>query len=175
MNCEHEPKYAKGLCRNCYSRAWAKTHPKLIRAANLAWRKANPEYAKHHSRAWRLANPEKAAEDHREWAAAGLAWQKKPENAAARQARRRARKLGQTVHYTPQEWQTLKQQLDYKCVGCGLTETALNLLGRKLVGDHIIALSNGGLDCIENIQPLCHGPDGCNNKKHAQTKDYLLS
>jgi hypothetical protein len=33
----------------------------------------------------------------------------------------------------------------------------------------------GGLDSIENIQPLCHGKGSCNLFKHAKTIDYLIS
>jgi hypothetical protein len=151
--CGHAPHYAKGLCKKCYDEA----------------RRAVP------------AIRDKRHEQLRVWEKASRAWDKvNPKKRQALNRKRKARKLGQTVHYTPQELETLKRQLNYKCVGCGRTETELKALGRILVGDHIIALSNGGLDSIENIQPLCHSRGkgstwGCNNRKHTKTKDFLIS
>ena len=77
--------------------------------------------------------------------------------------------------YTAVEWQTLKRQLGFRCVGCWKTGVELKALGRKLVPDHIIPISKGGLNIIENLQPLCHGKGGCNNKKHDKYQDFLIS
>jgi hypothetical protein len=94
--------------------------------------------------------------------------------------KRRARKLGNIVHFTPQEFEALKRQLGYRCVDCWKTEEELKLEGRTLAPDHIVSLEEGGLDCIENIQPLCHSRQkgsrkGCNNKKGKKNIDYLIS
>lgn len=110
-------------------------------------------------RKWRLANPGKT-------------------NLASR--RRRAHKLGSPVHFTLAEWETLKRQLDNRCVGCHRHESELAALGLRLAPDHIIPLTKGGLDDITNIQPLCHGRKrgargGCNQKKGAKYWDYLIS
>ena len=39
----------------------------------------------------------------------------------------------------------------------------------KLTEDHIMPLSMGGTDYIDNIQPLCQS---CNTRKHARKVDY---
>ena len=45
-----------------------------------------------------------------------------------------------------------------RCAMCGDTDVTLE-------EDHIIPVSRGGCDCIQNIQPLCHP---CNSKKGAR-------
>lgn len=65
-------------------------------------------------------------------------------------------------HYTPSEWLELVYECVGKCLRCG-NYTA------KLTADHIIPLTRGGSDGIENIQPLCKG---CNSRKGTKTIDY---
>jgi 5-methylcytosine-specific restriction endonuclease McrA len=89
--------------------------------------------------------------------------------------KRKSHKLGCVVHFSQQEWRALKRQYGFRCVGCWKTEIELKALGRILAPDHIIPLSKGGLDDITNIQPLCHGTGGCNNRKGAKYRDFLIS
>ena len=60
--------------------------------------------------------------------------------------------------FTLAEWELLKKQYGNRCPLCREEEPAITL-----TIDHIIPLSKGGSNYIENIQPLCKP---CNSKKH---------
>lgn len=67
--------------------------------------------------------------------------------------------------HTFEEWLALKAAHGCKCLRCGKGEPIV-----RLTGDHIIPLSTGGTDGIENIQPLCYR---CNQVKNSKAISYL--
>jgi 5-methylcytosine-specific restriction endonuclease McrA len=75
-----------------------------------------------------------------------------------RNAMRRARLRKANGNFTMSEWNLLKKQYGNRCPACGKEEPKI-----RLTIDHIIPLSKGGSNFIENIQPLCKN---CNSKKY---------
>lgn len=74
---------------------------------------------------------------------------------------RRARLANCEGSYTHDEWIELLRKYDNKCLQCGSLE--------NLEADHVIPISKGGNNSIENIQPLC---GKCNRKKWTKILDF---
>ena len=76
----------------------------------------------------------------------------------------RARKRAAGEKFTHAEWQALCALYDYTCLCCGKQEPDITL-----TTDHVVPVSKGGSNAIENIQPLC---TDCNNHKGTKIIDY---
>ena len=79
-------------------------------------------------------------------------------------SRRRALKVNAVGQHTEAEWQELCRKYNYLCLAC--------LKNKFLTRDHIVPLSKGGTDFIDNIQPLCMS---CNTSKYTKTIDYRIN
>jgi 5-methylcytosine-specific restriction endonuclease McrA len=78
--------------------------------------------------------------------------------------RRRARLLAAEGSFTTQEWLELLARHP-TCPGCGRRWEDIPLprhMQSVVTRDHVIAVSKGGSNGIENIQPLCYS---CNSRK----------
>jgi 5-methylcytosine-specific restriction endonuclease McrA len=63
--------------------------------------------------------------------------------------------------YSPTEWRRLCDWFGGICLACGERS--------ELTVDHVIPISKGGSNTIDNLQPLC---GTCNNTKKTKTIDY---
>lgn len=79
--------------------------------------------------------------------------------------RRRARLLNSEGHFTTAEFRDLCSVYNNVCLCCGATSV-------KLTADHVVPISRGGKNTIDNIQPLC---STCNKKKNTKMIDYRVS
>lgn len=113
----------------------------------------------------RHINRERASKNGREWYAKnkerklkqGTEWRKNnPDKSRAIWHRYKSNKLKAEGDFTPEQWERVREHYcpDGLCLDCGKK--------RKLTYDHVIPLSKGGSNYIENIQPLC---GNCNSKK----------
>jgi len=93
---------------------------------------------------WRSKNPrkEKAKRDRY------YSKPKSKELAKMRANKRRLLKLGLSTSHTIKEWEEKKKEFGYSCAYCGKYALCLTK-------DHIIPLTKGGTDSIENIVPAC--------------------
>lgn len=170
------------------SQRWRKKNRRADMARQRRWRKKHPEKTTEYKRRYREKHRDKVQargrqyrqEHHNELLAyqrkyrqehSGkhleqvLQWQRdNPEKVAARQRRRRARKLGAEGSFTTEEWHELCDSFDWRCAACGVPHEIA-----PLTMDHIVPLSRDGTDWIENIQPLCRS---CNSRKGTKTIDY---
>lgn len=80
--------------------------------------------------------------------------------------RDRARKLGLTKHFTLEQWLKLLVLYDHRCLWCGIRYDERHVV---ICADHVVSLSQGGTNTIENLQPLCLK---CNSKKRSASTDY---
>lgn len=66
--------------------------------------------------------------------------------------------------HSRREWLDLCARFGYRCAACGVSTV--------LTKDHVIPVSQGGKNTIDNIQPLCQS---CNTSKLDRTIDYRAS
>lgn len=165
--------YANKDKERAYSRKWDKAH----RAERNTYQKRryadNPErfkqalrqnYQRHRKKriAWAKAyhqrNPDiryKAASTYR---------RKNLGKYVVYEQNRRARELANGGTYTVAEWEALKAYHDFTCLCCGKREPDI-----KLTADHIVPVTKGGMNTVENLQPLCQP---CNSAKNNRIIDY---
>jgi len=153
-----------------YLKKWRKENPEKIKNWIKKWKERNPDYYKKYLKKYNID------EYLKNWHKKHPNYRKRYKNSVKRwveknmdrklflNARRRARIRGAIGSFTFGEWELLKKQYGYCCPCCSKCEPEI-----KLTEDHIIPLSKGGSNYIENIQPLC---GSCNSKKHDKVIKY---
>lgn len=160
--------------------------PEKCRAANLKWREKHREEAREKAKKWREDHPEAERQSksnyyYKNWGKLkeqrahnsdllrerSRQYDKQhPDKMRARVKRRRARRLGAIGSHTVEQFYQLCSRLDWCCSYCNS-----KLDNRTVTEDHIIPLSKGGSDDIENIAPACRY---CNTQKGARTYEEYM-
>jgi predicted restriction endonuclease len=121
------------------SRKWRKENPEKMRKAQTRWRKEHPESHCRHTQKWRNANPEKSREQVRR-----------------HQSRRRAASRRSILPATIAAIVSRFALWGDRCAFCGVDANhSRNHRHKRLTLDHVLALTNHGLDEPGNIMPAC--------------------
>lgn len=148
----HPERYAE------IDRKWKETHREEINEKAKERRQKDLEHYREIGR----KSYERHAEERRKYS---LEYYKlHPEKSVAANNRRRALKYASKTTHTEEEWQDLKTFYNFNCLCCGKQEPEI-----KLTRDHVLPLTQGGSDSIDNVQPLCAR---CNSKKNNKHIDY---
>lgn len=158
------------------NRKWQRNNPEKVAARKKRYRTSNASKVRLSEKRYRDANPEKIQKKNKSYKtqhAERLApiarertkqWAKDNPEAVRRNINaRRAREYNALGSHTVDQLHALLHSQDYLCIGCyaDLREKSARSL------DHIVALSRGGSQWIENIQYLCKP---CNSRKHDKTQ-----
>lgn len=159
-----DPVYAEYV--RAERRAAYRANPERSRAVTRAWLEQHPDYHKEYekgradqksqdNRAWRQANAEHNRQRVKEWEKAN------PERMAVRNMMRRSRL--DAAGPVPTRVQLVERFAEFgnACVYCGRDDCSMT-------PDHVIPLSRGGTNAIENIEPACRS---CNCSKGTKTAD----
>lgn len=123
------------------------------------WRENNRERKREHARKnmqkKRLINPEPLRNRARQWKQANH------ERVLTINRARASRKINAPGSHTTDQWLLLCQWFGNRCVCCGVSG--------NLTADHVVPLSKGGSNDIDNLQPLC---GLCNSRKYTRSVDY---
>lgn len=152
-------------CQKAYNKEWRKANPRYnsqyyennkdAQALKTAlWREANPEYGK----TWYADNKEA----HRKLV---KAWEKKnPEKLRSLRARWAAKRrtLEATIEPMSKDaWKYLTETFGEYCLvpGCGVID--------QLEIDHVVPLSRGGSNDLDNLQILCKSHNASKSNRHS--------
>lgn len=142
-----DPKY---IVSERQHRSWANMTPAQRRRkveTNRAWRAANREHVNRQHREYvkhRYHNDRGFRQNIRDWF-----------------TRRRNTERANGGSYTAEEWATMCLLVGGRCVACGQIA--------QLEVDHVVHVTAGGENDIENVQPLCRS---CNASKGTRVADY---
>ncbi len=155
-------KYRRSNCKACQdskNAQWAKKNKAKVKEYLRDYYQENKEKLKESMKEWQKRHPGYSTEQQRKWVRENPKRNKELSRLKAHRRRTFVKDLG---NYTIEEWDNLCTYYNNECVCC------FNQV--ELTVDHIIPISRGGSNRIENIQPLCKP---CNSKKYTKIISYI--
>jgi hypothetical protein len=134
------------------TRRWRAANAELERL----YRKKNAKRDRERIRRWNQENPERVRLNRRQWRARNN--DKAREFTRRRHALRRAGRRAALQPLTPTQKDSRWGLFGHACAYCGARCVTLTV-------DHVLALTNGGLDEADNVAPACIT---CNSSKHTR-------
>ncbi|TXH53008.1 MAG: hypothetical protein E6Q97_14375 [Desulfurellales bacterium] len=153
-------------CRSAIMKAWRRSNPEQVSEYDRRYYSENKERAREVARRRYAKHNEQMREYHKKWSKENR--DKANLNARLRHARKSAR-----VHaFSEKDWQFALDYFGGCCAVCGRPPGLFHTLAM----DHWIPIAAS--DCPgtipTNIVPLCHGENGCNNKKQSRDAEEWL-
>jgi 5-methylcytosine-specific restriction endonuclease McrA len=142
-----------------YISKYKETNADMLRRKARQYAQENRDKRIEYKKQYRERFPEK----NQQWVKENL--EKVRLNARRGNHKRRSNKARNGGSFTSTEWLDLLNRYEHKCLCCGEKNIVLSI-------DHVIPISKGGINSIENIQPLC---SSCNSRKGNKTIDYRIA
>lgn len=148
----HRQKYPDRI--NATRRLYYQENRDHIREKQTALYNKNPDKFRGRANEYYKREPDKVKSWAKRW------YKNNPAKVRVNRHRRRARENMAGGSYTANEWLSLCEWFGGVCLCCGKAETTV---------DHVIPITKGGSNNIDNLQPLCLS---CNCSKQAKHIDY---
>lgn len=137
-------------------KAYYESHRAEILLKATAYKKEHPLESARNARKWRQSNPDKFREVMR-------AYRQTESGKIVQRIKQHRRRFGAGGSFTAQEWADKLSLYEGKCCYCGAPWEQM---------DHLIPLSRGGSNNIDNLVPACRS---CNRDKGSKTLGEYLT
>lgn len=144
--------YICKVCSRARLAAWQKGNPEKLAVYHRKHYQKNREHCKQKSAEYRSKNPEQVKAAVRNWRAAN------PDRVQEHNVKRLKRLKENGGSFTPKEWKQKCEQFSGSCAYCGQR--------KKLTVHHVVPVSKGGPNTIQNCVPAC---GSCNSKIGTKT------
>lgn len=164
---KYDKHYLLGYCRKCeniYSKAYRENNPIKVKEYNSSYRKINKSKISEYNKNYDITHSNRILYL-KEYSKEYRKTERGKKLRLIAQQNRRALEFGRLERILFDEWEKLKSLYKNICLCCGASNVLLTM-------DHVVPLSKGGSNTIDNIQPLCQS---CNSKKRAKIIDYRIS
>lgn len=165
-----------------YARIRYETHREQELERSKRWKQANKKRVKEIDKQYRLRNRHRIRQRSKEYARQHPEYRAKqklrhqvktPDKRKAYKNNYKARKRELPATFTAEQWRHCIEYWNYSCAICGRPQG----LWHSLAADHWIPITSPVCPgtVVDNILPLCHGIDGCNNNKsNRQPIEWLV-